>query len=81
VTAAGPVGDSAGRVEDLAAALGSQAAAWQMRATPAGTCTERQAADAAVAAIDAMITELHRARRVLVAELRAADDAALKGDK
>jgi hypothetical protein len=63
------------RLESLAAVLGPALAQWAGRDGTKPEPETRQAANTAVAAIDGMLTELHRIRQQLVSEIRAADDA------
>jgi hypothetical protein len=59
------------------ASLGPLLAAWEARREP-DALARRCAADA-IAAIDTAIAALHRIRGELVTEVRAADDATLRG--
>ena len=65
----------AAALENAAAVLSGALATWASRDDSKAQPEVRQAANTAMTAIDTMLGGLHEARRVLVAEIRAADDA------
>jgi hypothetical protein len=67
--------DAPGRLENLSGVLGVALAYWADRADATDKGAARSAANTACDAIDNMLAVLHQARRELVAEVRAHDDA------
>jgi hypothetical protein len=63
------------RLHDTLDALGGALATWATRDDSTAQPDVRQSANTAMAAIDAMLAELHSARSALVGEIRASDDA------
>ena len=67
--------DVRARLDDHVDMLGVSLAWWAGRDTARDKAAARRAANTAMAAVDAMLAELHRARARLVSEIRQADDA------
>ena len=69
--------DAPGRLGDdgLGGVLGVALAQWAVRDDTRADPDARRAANTAMAAIDAMLGELHQLRSRLVGEIRASDDA------
>jgi hypothetical protein len=63
------------RLQNLAAVLSGELAAWATRDDSRPQADVRAAANTAVDAIDAMLAELYRARQALIGEMRQSDDA------
>jgi hypothetical protein len=62
-------------INERAGALGAALAVWATRDDSRPQAEIRQAANTAMDAIDAMLTDLYRARAALAGEMRASDDA------
>jgi hypothetical protein len=70
-----PLADVAGQLEDRAEELGFALGEWAYRDSAADRAAARRAANRAMDAIDAMLTQLYALRQALVSEIRDADDA------
>lgn len=73
--ASGGLRDVARRLDGMTGVLGIAVAQWAVRDETKPQPEIRRAANTAMAAIDDMLTVLHRTRSQLVSEIRAADDA------
>jgi hypothetical protein len=74
-SAPSPLRNLATRLDAMTGVIGVAVAQWAIRDDTKAQPEIRQAANTAVAAIDDMLTALHKARQQLVTEIRAADDA------
>lgn len=70
--------DVGGSLGEFAGTLGVALAQWVTRDDSKPQPHIRQAANTAMCAIDAMLSELHRVRGRLMTEIRASDDAAIQ---
>jgi hypothetical protein len=75
VHANGSLRNVAVRLDAMTAVLGPALATWAARDDARPQPGVRQTANTAMAAIDDMLTALHRARQQLVSEIRVSDDA------
>ena len=69
------IGDFTSRLNEHNGVLGVALAQWMARDDSKAQPTIRQAANTAMAEVDAMLGELHALRSRLVSEIRASDDA------